>query len=507
MPRFLSLILVFFVLTMLAAVSEGSDAIVVCPRSWQPQLQPWIEQRAQAGVSATVVAPGSDAPATLAAIRNVATKTTRYVLLVGDAPAIGQATSPQHPVAIHYLPSRVTGAWGSTKSFPTDWTYGDFDQDGAIDAAVGRFPVHSADDLAAALKKQSCHEASKDFGLWRNHVELIGGIGGFGLLIDTAIESVSRAVVTSVLPKDVVTRVRYGSAGHRFYPTKMSFTDTVLEDYSRGARFWVYAGHGQVTQLDRVPPTAYGQPVLDRTTVTNLRCRNSHRPIAILLACFTGAIDAHQDCFAEQMWNQAGGPVAVLAGGRVTMPYGNATTAMEMIDAVYAKRVERLGDAWLQSLRQLESPLAPSDNKARVLVDSLATLISPASAQLSEERREHAKLYNLIGDPTLPLQHGEPIQLETQTGFDPGAPVAIRLQSPIDGNLTLTLAKPLGTPVEGDANELTIATKQSSISANESIVFSFVIDRELHGSVVCYAHVAGAQTWATGVVSTNVRRE
>ena len=490
-----------------ADAGESSHAVIVCPRAWQGQLKPWIEQRAHGGISATVVAPESDAASTLRAIRKASRKQTRYVVLVGDAPAIGDLTHPKQPIPIHYTPTRVTAAWNSTKTLASDWFYGDLDQDGSIDAAVGRLPVHSAAELAIAIKKQSLHEADLDFGPWRDQVDLIGGVGGFGMLIDTAIESVSRNIVTNVLPSHVVTRVRYGSEGHRFFPTHKSFTETVLEDYSRGARFWVYAGHGQVTQLDRVPQTVTGQPVLDRNTLDRLHRDQSHRPIAMLLACYTGALDAREDCFAENMWKQPGGPVAVFAGSRVTMPYGNTTAAMGMIDAVYNQHLPRLGDAWLFTLRELEKANPEQgNNTARLMVDGLAGLVSPAGTDLTEERKEHARLYNLIGDPTLRLRHGESIELEIESGFDPGVPITLHLESSIDGLLTLTLAKPLGAITAGDANELTIQTQQVPIVADRRIHFSIPLTEKVKGSIVIHAHVEGSKTWASGATTTHVRQ-
>ena len=119
--------------------------------------------------------------------------------------------------------------------------------------------VHSSMPGSARL---IARESSSDFPDWRAEVQLVGGVGGFGYLADRTIESVARTIVTGVLPGEVRTHVLYASPGHRFYPINQSFTDAVLEEFSQGCRFWVYAGHGQVTELDRVPASRDGVGVI-----------------------------------------------------------------------------------------------------------------------------------------------------------------------------------------------------------------------------------------------------
>src|SRR6056297_2217119 len=108
------------------------------------------------------------------------------------------------------------------------------------EAVVGRLPVDDPQQLARLVERILAYEQSDDFGPWRNQVQLVGGVGGFGPLIDTAIESVTRTLVTSVLPSSIRTHVSYASPGHRFCPDCDSFTDAIVSNYARGSRFWVY---------------------------------------------------------------------------------------------------------------------------------------------------------------------------------------------------------------------------------------------------------------------------
>ena len=500
--------------------ADAAEVVVVCPQAWASQLTRWRGHRAGQGIQCTVISPGSSADDTALAIRKSAADDTRYVMIVGDAPAIGKAADVTRQVPIHYQRTTVTAAWHSTPSLSTDLPYGDLDGDGVLDAAVGRLPVDNAEQLRDGLSKIIQHETKQDFGDWRNRVSLIGGVGGFGPLIDTAIESVTRTIVTGVLPSDAKTHVRFGSPGHAFYPKKIPFTQAVLNDYAAGSRFWVYAGHGQVTELDHVPPTAEGIPVLSGESVKRLVSRDKRYPIALMLACYTGALDASEDSIAEKMWLQDGGPIAVIAGSRVTMPYGNTSAAIGLIDAIYHQKKPRLGDAWLSSVQSMQEetllqnheddvrkPAANIENGSGIetLINTLAMLVSPPGSDLVAERLEHSKLYNLIGDPTLALNHPKPIEFSVNPGFDAATPIELNLQSPIDGLMTISLDRPLGSASDGDPNELTVAKLSIDVKAGIPTRPSILPPTETTGPIVVRVHVAGRGCWATGSAKTRVR--
>ncbi len=342
--------------------------------------------------------------------------------------------------------------------------------------------------------------------LWRGDVQLVGGVGGFGIMADAAIESVTRNIVTSVLPVETRTTVCYASPGHVFCPQGVSFTDAVVNRYQRGSRFWVYAGHGNVTQLDNVPRTRDGIPVLDRGSVRRLNRPASSAPIALMLACYTGAIDANEDSIAEQMLLTDGGPIAVFAGSRITMPYGNATAAVGLINAVYEEKCQRLGDAWFSTLRQMHDDDDAQRSPTRMMIDTLATVISPTGTKLVDERREHMRLYNLLGDPTLRMHQPAAIELEVAAGHEVGQPIALTVKTPISGNLSVSLDRPLGSVITGDPNETTIASLSIPVQANETTVKEIAPREDVVGPIVIRAIVSGTSSWATGAARTILRR-
>lgn len=485
--------------------ASAVDAVVVCPVNFQTALQPWLQRRQSEGLTVCVIASEADAENLRMSIRDAATEDTRYVMLIGDAPVVGAPCNELRQTPILYRPTTVTSKWGSTAMLSSDMLFGDFDQDNVPEAVVGRLPVDQPEQLQRLIRRIDARESSRDFGPWRGQVQLVGGVGGFGAMADRAIESVTRSIVTGVLPTATKTSVAYASPGHPFFPQGESFTDAVLNRYQRGARFWVYAGHGRITELDRVPNTFFGRPVLDQRSVKELKRPASESPIAVMLACYTGAMDAAEDSIAEQMILCEGGPIAVFAGSRVTMPYGNTTAAVGLIDGVFEQRLPRLGDAWLNALNHMNRDEPSETSATQMMIDALATMISPTGTVLADERREHMLLYNLIGDPTLRLQHPHSLQLEVPTGTPAGEPIQVRVQSPIDGSLHLTVDRPLGSVTEGDPNETTLATVTETVTAEQSTSATIALAEGFKGPLVIRAHVTGDQAWATGAAKTFVR--
>jgi hypothetical protein len=444
-------------LTLAATRSGPFDAIAVCPPGLQPALQSWVTRRTGEGLAVCVIAPEPTAAATKRKIADAAEPgRTRYVLLVGDTQLSpdGRAIDARYFVPTIYQQADATAPWQAVPQLPGDYQYGDFDDDGLVNAAVGRLPVQTLDQAKALFARIAAYEDSRDFGNWRSRVDLVAGMGGFGPLIDGAIETITSGIITGYLPGAVRTRVTHAGPDSLFFPGSDRFTDTVLANYADGSRFWVYAGHGHIRELDRVPATQFGRPVLAVDDVERLRRSADGAPIALLLACYTGAFDATEDCLAKQMLLTPGGPIAVLAGSRVTMPYGNAAAAMGLIHSVYHRKPERLGDAWRETLVEMATPsdAEPGLQSRRMVIDSLAQLLG--GGRIDEERREHMQLYNWLGDPTMRLTHPEELQIDPVAGVTAGQTLMVTGTSPLRGTLTVELHRRLGTPATSAIHEL-----------------------------------------------------
>jgi len=498
----LGLIFLFQCVCLNASRAASGHVILVCPPAFTDAMQPWIAQRQSEGLSITTIQPPTSGQELRTEIQKKATGETRYVLLVGDAPVIGQPTDPSRQTPILYARTTVTAKWGSTPTLSSDMLYGDLDGDLIPEAAVGRLPVDRVSQLKTWITRILTRERSDDFGPWRSRVQVVGGVGGFGKIADTAIESVTRSIVTGMLPTDTRTHICYASPEHPFCPDHTSFTDAILDNYSKGSRFWVYAGHGQVTELDRVAPSLGGKAVLDGDSVQRFVTDPNNAPIALILACFTGACDASEDSIAEQMVLNERGPVAVFAGSRITMPYGNTTAAVGLINGVFHQKLPRLGDAWLSALGEMQTEQTAPDATGRIMIDALATLISPSGTKLSDERREHMLLYNLLGDPTLRLQHPEPLELTRTANEGDLNSLQLTVTSPISGHLAITVDRPLGAVKNGDANNtLLLETKAVAVAAQSQQV-NLKIPAGIAGPVVIRAMVSGDDSWASAAIRT-----
>jgi hypothetical protein len=349
------------------------------------------------------------------------------------------------------------------------------------------------------------YEQRPNFAPWRNEIQLVGGIGGFGPMIDTTIESVTRSVVTTALPLESRTIVLYASPSSPFFPTDRPFRKAVLDRYQQGSRFWVYAGHGWVDSLDRVPATREGIPVLDNISVSQLAGSKKQFPIGLLLACYTGAFDASDASLAERMLDAPHGPIAVIAGTRMTMPYGNTSLAVNLIDHIYANSATRLGDAWLAAQRAMRRDDTSTPGSLRFMIDTLAIVVSPPGTVLVDERREHCRLYNLLGDPTLKLHPPQSIAMAGPTGVSPGSSLPIEITSPIAGQLQITLDRPLGAINSGDGNNTRLHTSQITVTPNQPLLQELPIANDWQGPIIVRAVVSGEQTWATGALRVLVR--
>lgn len=431
---------VLVILAFCAAPVEPPDTVVVCPRSFLPQLRPWIVHRQAQGHRLAFVSNELPAKAIRAEIRKAAQSgALKYVVLVGDAdPAAdhdGQVRVRSTPT--HRIEAKVNIHWGSDPKIATDNPYADLNDDQIPDVAIGRITADSPDELSGMVRKILAYETATDNGLWRRQMNFVAGVGGFGALVDSILQMATKKFLTDGIPPGYNTSMTYASWQSPYCPDPRRFRDVTLARLNEGCLFWVYIGHGHWRHLDhvRVPGAAF--PILDIDDAGNLRSA-SGLPIALLLACHTGAFDRPSDCLAEEMLRATGGPVAAICGSRVTMPYGMAVMSDAMMDELFQQKRTTLGQLLLHAKRRMISD-DEGDTANRELLDAIASAVSPSANQLHEERIEHLSLFNLIGDPLLVIPHPEGIDLESDTSIAAGERLRVLGRSPIDGSGVIEL--------------------------------------------------------------------
>jgi hypothetical protein len=423
-----------------APPAEGVDTVVVCPAEFRTALQPWVEYRQDQGRRLAFVGSGS-AETIRAAIRRLAAGgRLRFIVLVGDADPAARtdARVASRSVPTHLADAKVNVHFGSDPQIATDNWYADLNDDALPDVAIGRLTADSPQELSRMVAKILRYEQAARPGRWRRQINLVAGVGGFGGMIDSVIEMSTKKFLTDGIPAAYRTSMTYGSWHSCYCPDPRRFHDVALRRLNEGCLFWVYIGHGQAEKLDRVRTPVGGFHILDVDDADKLRCE-AGSPIAIMLACYTGAFDRERDCLAEEMLRAESGPVAVLSGSRVTMPYAMSVMGSEMLRQYFHQRRPTIGEVMLHAKREMVKPLDAKQGGPRQWLDLLAATFSPRAELIDEERAEHVLLFNLLGDPLLRLDHPETVELTTGRSARAGERIEITGDCPVGGHLTVEL--------------------------------------------------------------------
>lgn len=456
---------------LLAVLSQaGPDTVVVCPAVFRPALTPWLDYRTAQGHQIELVSAERSAEEIRREIRQAGEgDRLRFVVLVGDAepamhfdPAVRARCVP-----VHWSKAEVISLWGSPPHIGTDNWYADLDDDLVPDVAVGRLTADSPGELSRIVEKTLDYERCTDFGPWRRRLSFVAGVGGFSRVADAVLETATKGLLTRDIPPDYRLSMTYGSWPSPFCPDPRQFRQTTLRRLNEGCWFWVYLGHGYHLGLDwiHVPDDDY--PVLDVRDAARLDCRHG-APIALFLACYTGAFDAWDDCLAEEMLRRPGGPVAVLAGSRVTMPYGMTVLGTGLLEALFEERSATMGEAVLAAKRQMLEPSAAAGPE-RAVLDLVAMAISPAPSKLAAERAEHVELFNLLGDPLLRLRYPQRIDLELPPTAVPGSIVQVKGTCLIDGRAIVELVRLHDQPVGGPPSRVEYPTSAAELAGFDEV--------------------------------------
>ena len=385
------------------------DTLVVCPAAFRSALGEWEAFRHEQGHEIVVVNSPRSAEELRGTIRKVsASGRLKYLLLIGDVPNIRTAGVQRstNTTPTNYVPAKVNVRWGSERMIATDIPFADLDGDDIPDLAIGRIPATSAQQLAAVLRKSLDYEQNLEHGDWERRLHIASGQGGFGAVTDALIEAAARQVISQNVPAEYVTQhIRPVPVAGKEAALAISFAARARQQLSEGSLAWVYLGHGRATELDHVPTPTGSESILSVGDVPKLRC-GGHSPLVVLVACYTGAMDAPRNCLAEELLMADEGPVAVIAATRVTMPYGNTVLGCELLRACFRDRPEHLGDTLRLAQRKTLSP--SQSDQLRLSLDSMAAGLSPAPVDLTSERREHVLMYHLFGDPLLHLRYAQP---------------------------------------------------------------------------------------------------
>lgn len=457
---------------LLALTAATPGVIVVCPEAWRPALNEWQAHRAQQGYRVHWVRPGATAEDTRDAIRQVIAEQSEAsrsniaaVMLAGDAPSFQEHSAQravENRVPTFYVPALAIQNFGSEQSIASDAPYGDLDGDGQAEAPVGRIPAGDATQLAEYARRVIGHETARiDLHAAKQlrQIDLVAGVGGFGAITDTVVESATKSLLTQYIPAAYQVSMTYASPSSPYCPQPNRLSQSALARLNDGGMFWVYLGHGFVDTLDRLEVDGQTYPILDRSNLGAVALR-SPPPALLFMACYVGAFDARVPCLAEQLVMKPDGPVTVVAASRVTMPYGMAVLGRAMMEEAFDGVPSHVGGWLLRSKQHLNEgdrdALAPASTDAAVpravdiesapaggpWLDQLASALSPAGHSLTSERRDHQSLFNLLGDPLVHPPWPKTIAIEAPANAIAGSSLTIRGRSPCDGPISVQLVYP-----------------------------------------------------------------
>ncbi len=422
------------------AVKKRQTAAVVCAPVMRPVLEEWKRLRESQGIDIVDVDSRLDTPQIRQQLQQIAKhRPLRYVLLIGDADVEMAYDQQVRALAVptFYYEATIIKRWGPETVIATDNPYGDLDGDGVPEIAVGRLTAESPAELQLIIDKILYYERLPASGTWRRRVNFTAGAGDFGAITDAVVEAAAKRFITDGLPADYRVQLAYGSWRSPYCPDPRIFRDTVLSSVQDGCLFWVYMGHGRPYRLDRIRIDDAVLPILETEDVPRLSSR-AGLPIALMMACYTGAFDQPLDCLAERMLRTPGGPVAVICGTRVTMPYPMAILGTALMDAYFEHQFDTLGEVMLHARQELASEEG-SNVSRRKLLDAMARALNPGRDELLAERTEHQLLFHLLGDPMLRLKHPLPVRLDCADNIQAGATLKIEGDSPIGGKCLIEL--------------------------------------------------------------------
>ncbi len=409
------------------------DTVLICAPDLLDAAKPWIEYRTKQGYKLAVVTAQGSAEANVRELRKIAMRSDlKNVVLFGDA-APGRRLGTH--VGTHLQKSNVILKWGAEPTFATDNVYADLDEDGSPDVAVGRLCADTPQELSGLIRKIIAYEQNPNCDTWRRRVNFVAGVGGFGMLADKVIETSAKKFITDGIPSSYRTTMTQASWRSPYSPDPRLFREQTIETMNQGCLAWVYLGHGQEQGLDyyRVPDG--GLPIFEMQNVANINVRVGS-PIAVFLACYTGAFAGEKDCLSEALISKQGGPVAVISGSNVTMPYAMTVMGNAMLHELFIEQRETIGEVVLRAKQELAKP---TEDQPKGMIDQLAKVISPNPELLDEERKEHVRLFHLFGDPLMRIRHPKQVEIESPEEATAGETIEVRGTSAVAGNCIIEL--------------------------------------------------------------------
>ncbi len=337
-----------------AGGTRGSgNYLIVTGTNFETDIAAFAAFKATQGftVSTHAVAPGTSNSTIKSYIQGLwgTGDAPEYILLVGDTQVI---------------PHWVGQGDGSPD---TDLPYGCMDgsSDWYPDIAIGRFPADNSAELQTLVNKTLYYENGplEDPG-YKKRAVFMASVDNYNISEGTHNYVIDNYMDPNGYEVDKLYQVTHGAT-----------TQDVINSYNDGRFYGIYSGHGGSTSWADGPPLSAGQ-------VEALTNENKYAFICSF-ACSTGDYAAYDECFMET-W--------VLAANAGLASWGSSVSSYWTEDDILEKR---LFDAIFDNTDDVKTEAGPIYNEARVRY--LEHFGSDSTT------RRYFEMYNLMGDPALPL--------------------------------------------------------------------------------------------------------
>ncbi len=455
----------------LLSPTQSGDYLVLCPKAYQAALTPLLNHRALDGHTVALVDPadvyalyGKQGPEPLGqfvsdALKKWAEPKPRFVMLVGDVNGAGPRV-PAFDETKSALTQQLGDSWSKRTTFPSDNRYG-APTNAVPELAVGRLPVHSAEEVATTVAKIIAYEAVTKPGLWQGRAALVEGDPHWGSFLDSAVEFFARHQTESAPTLLHNERISYNKTSDMGGEQTAAF----MNELQRGDLFVAYTGHGS-------PINAEGVTVSSAFRMSSAE----GNPLVTFTACLTGdmSYSTPTDRALAETMIVDGPAIASIAASDVTMPHNNGAWSRILSQEVLAGKEATIGEIFKRTKQRFEkNDVGGFERPIQAIGDGALTAARLLGGQ-GRTREEQLSLYNLFGDPATKLRRPAVLTtLEAPASVRPGQSLAVGLTLPAgvtEGTAYVSLEKPQGQTLEPmeDAHQKGLTPQEAQARAERN---------------------------------------
>ena len=404
----------------IALLRQKSDTFLVITRDmFVEELKPWLNYREGQGFR-VVVGSWPEAP-TVDEIKLWITETIkksdgmcRYIMLVGDWAGQKETDAPWHIPGFVGPPGYQYDEEEPVPSM-SDAVYGDIDDDGRIEVAVGRLPVRTGEDLALQIAKIIQFEKRPVCPSFYRAVLWTGGKHHH-----LAIHHITLQFIDQMLPGWLYSHVISSHPESVCSGPLEDQPGQFLAALSLPAFITMVVGHGDYNNIRCAEADGEEIP-LTVEAIESFQSTSAVGPL-VLLACKAGSYYMPAEkgpSVAEAFLLHPGGPVAVIAAAGNVNVLTNFYLAGSMVKNINSHS-ETIGDLLVESRQILHrvgrhtlSRLLEHDPRVRALLGPPGE----DNREMFETRnliRNEGLLYNLLGDPSLAFVRPIPMDITAE---------------------------------------------------------------------------------------------